>query len=470
MIDINFVEFSKKSDSFEKNLDNGYKKRQGVFYTDVNLSYKLIEFLNLDKTKKFYEPNCGSGSFVYAAKRYGFEEIYAADIDKNMVSLSRKLTGLKASQIKTIDTIGNHTDEILKKFKVKEKFDYIIGNPPYVPINQESPINSEDYFFLRNVKDSGNNLFIASLYKALEIVKTKGLISFIIPKNFLHVASYSLLRKKLLRENTIHSIIDLGKCFKGVRGEQIVFSVIKSSPKTNNRIKFCRLEDDNEIVLLSEIEQNVYSNEILFFDSNESFELYKKLNKSYQSFGDIYSGYVGRGRSKEEDAISGKEIRKFGFKSRRSPQKGNQLFIQNIYSAEAGIIAAFAGDLQASETVTVITDGDEKMCRYILGILHTRLCNYYLVKFCFNNSKLTMHTDAKYLKKIPLVREKKTFNQVVNIVKQLEKVEYMSDVWFDFLEDLNSLVYKIYNISNAEASYINGEMKKIQSEKWNANK
>lgn len=464
-----FNKFKEISSAFEHSLENDYKKKQGVYYTDVQLSYKIIEFLDLDDTKTFYEPNCGSGSFIYAAQKYGFKKIYGADIDKEMVTLARKLTGLKANQIKIIDTIGNRSNDILKKFKVGKKFDYIIGNPPYVPVTQDNAINSEDYFFLRNIKDSGNNLFIASLYKALEIVEEQGLVSFIIPKNFLHVSSYALLRKRLLKENTIHSIIDLGKYFKGVRGEQIVFTLINKL-SYSNKIKFCKLEENTEIVVLSEIEQSFYSNEILFFKSNKEFELYKKLNQTYQSFDDICTGYVGRGRNKDTSAISGKEIRKFGFKNKAVPQNGNQIFIQNIYSAEAGIIASFAGELLASETVTVFTDGDEKMCRYILGILHTRLCNYYLIKFCFNNSKLTMHTDAKYLKKIPLVKEEKTFNQVINIVKQLEKVEYMSSVWFEFLEDLNKLVYRIYNITPEEIHYIDNEMKKIQSEKWNANK
>ncbi|EMB57528.1 Eco57I restriction-modification methylase domain-containing protein [Streptococcus mutans] len=465
----NFTEFQLKSDNFENSLDEGYKKQQGIYYTNAQLSYTILKFLNLDKTKTFFEPNCGSGSFIYAAQKYGFESVYGADLDKNMVTFCRKNTGLKAEKIKCLDTIGMDFHDILKKFKKTKKFDYVVGNPPYVPIDKGINIDSDDYFFLRNVKDSGNNLFIASLYRALDIVNDHGMVSFIIPKNFLHVASYSLFRKKLIREVSIHSIIDIGRYFKGVRGEQIVFT-FKRHYDHNNTIKFCKLDDSYEIEILSKVEQLFYSDEILFFESNQSFELYKKLNQNYQRFQDICTGYVGRGKSSEIGAVFGKEIRKFGFKNIVIPEKGNQLFIQNIYSAESGVIASFGGNLAATQTVTVLTDGDEKMCRYILGILHTRLCNYYLLKYCFNNSRLTMHTDAKYLKKIPLVREEKTFEQVINIVKQLEKVEYMSTLWFEFLEALNDLVYKIYKITPEEITYIDKEIKKVQSEKWNANK
>ena len=172
------------------------------------------------------------------------------------------------------------------------------------------------------------------------------------------------------------------------------------------------------------------------------------------------------------DAVIGKDIRKFGFKDRDVPKKGNQVFIQNIYSAESGIIASFAGDYEASQTVTIFTDGDEKMCRYIVGILHSRLCNFYLFKFCYNSSKLTMHTDRKYLENIPLVKDDTTreFSQLIEAVKALEKLEYMGSDWFDMLESLNSIVYKIYNIDEKEAAYIDAEMLSIQSKRWSNGK
>ena len=108
------------------------------------------------------------------------------------------------------------------------------------------------------------------------------------------------------------------------------------------------------------------------------------------------------------------------------------------------------------------------MCRYILGFLHSRLCNYYLLKFCFNNSKLTMHTDAKYLKKLPLVKDSKTFLRVISVVKSLEKIDYMSEDWFEMLESLNNLIYKIYGINENEKNYIDFQMKSIQSKRWNS--
>ena len=369
---------------------------------------------------------------------------------KKAIELSKKEYGIES--LKVIDTLANSGDAILKQFKLKEPVDFVIGNPPYAPMSTDIVIDTTDYLFLRNVKDSGSNLFVAALYRAFELTKTKGIISYIIPKNLLHVASYGLLRRTIVNEKKIISIVDIGRYFKNVRGEQIILTLQNSFEKDNN-IEFYKYEN-NEFVKKLEVPQKFYSDEILMFDSKEDFNIYQTLEGNYKKFSDICTGYVGRGKSKEPTAIVGKEIRKFSFKNTPVPKNGNKVFIQNIYSAEAGIIASFAGDLEASETVTVFTDGDEKMCRYILGVLHSRLCNYYLLKFCYNNSRLTMHTDAKYLKKLPLIIDDATFSKIISLVKSVETMEYMSDLWFERVESLNELIYQTYGISELEQAHI----------------
>lgn len=458
--------YSVKSNEYEKSLDSAYKKENGIFYTDIELSKKIIQFLNIPKEASVMDPCCGTGSFLVSAKHLGYSSVYGSDIDKNAVAIVKN--DYKVTNAKVIDTLAKTGQQTLKLFKLQEPVDFVVGNPPYAPMSKDIVIDTTDYLFLRSVKDSGSNLFIAALYRAFELVRPEGTISYVIPKNFLHVASYGMLRRMMLNEKSIVSIIDIGRYFKSVRGEQIVLT-LKNHFVENNNIELYKYED-NEFVKKLEVPQNFYKDEILLFDSEEDFTIYKTLEGSYKKFSDICTGYVGRGKSKSSSAITGKGIRKFSFKNVPVPKKGNKVFIQNIYSAEAGIIASFAGDLEASETVTVFTDGDEKMCRYILGILHSRLCNYYLLKFCYNDSKLTMHTDAKYLKKLPLIINDSTFTKVISIVKSLENIEYMSDTWFEMVESLNILIYQTYKIKKKEQLHIDNQMKNSQSKRWNNDK
>ena len=458
--------YSQKSKEYEKSLDSDYKKANGIFYTDIELAQKIIQFLNIPKAATIMDPCCGTGSFLISGKYLGYNSIYGADIDKSAVAVAQNEYGV--SNAKVIDTLANNGNAVLKQFKMKTPADYVIGNPPYAPISKDIVIETSDYLFLRSVKDSGSNLFVAALYRAFDLVKPNGTISYIIPKNFLHVASYSMLRKLMLNEKRIVSIIDIGAYFKNVRGEQIVLT-LENSFANDNDIYIYKYEN-NEFAKKLKVPQKFYKDEVLLFESEEDFTIYSKLEAAYKKFSDICTGYVGRGKSKLETAIAGKDIRKFSFKNSPVPKKGNKVFIQNIYSAEAGIIASFAGDLDAAETVTVFTDGDEKMCRYIVGFLHSRLCNYYLLKFCYNNSKLTMHTDAKYLKKLPLIINDITFSKVISIVKSLENIEYMNDAWFEMVESLNNLIYKTYKIEEKERRHIDCQMKSIQSKRWNSDK
>lgn len=456
------------STAYEDSLGSSFKKENGIFYTDLSLAEKMLLELNLSKDAVIMDSCCGSGVFLYAAKKHGYNNLYGVDQDKNAIAFC--LNNINDVSFNAGDSIGNSGEQLLKNIRLNQHPDVLIGNPPYVPLVNEISINW-DYSFKRRVLDSGNNLFVAALIRSLEIAKDGGLISYIIPKNFLHVSSYSLLRRTLLAEKTILAIIDIGSYFKNVRGEQIILNIKNSKATKAHKINFKKLSS-NRFVKMTNIPQSFYKDEIMIFNCNEDFSTYKKLKSSYKTMADLCNGYVGRGKSVSTTAIVGKEIRKFGYKNHSVPSNGNTVFIQNIYSAEAGIIAAFGGELEASQTVTVFTDGDEKMCRYILGILHSRLCNLFLYKYCYNYSKLTMHTDAKYLKKIPLPSQKQQaiyFDSILSLVNKLENNDYMSQAWFDCLEELNQIVYKAYDITTKESEYIDAEVKRIQSKRWLAN-
>ncbi|MDD3479281.1 MAG: N-6 DNA methylase [Paludibacteraceae bacterium] len=460
-------EYSYKMMNFESSLASSYRKANGVYYTDLLLSERMLDDLNIRNDSTILDPCCGAGSFIFSAKKKGINNIYGIDLDKNAVSFC--LNHIPDISCIQFDSLGNNGKTILNKLQIQEKVDYIIGNPPYSPIDKSTTFTTKDIVFNKKVAESGNNLFVAALIRALEMVKPNGIISYIIPKNFLHISSYGKLRKDLLKQHTIISIVDIGAYFKNVRGEQIILTIQNCLPKDNNNIIIKKLVN-TEFVAQTQVPQKYFSNEIILFNSDEDFSIYNKLNSTYQKLTDICLGYIGRGKSKNLNAITGKEIRKFGLKNTTSNLDGNQIFIQNIYSTESGIIAAFAGNLSAGETVTVLTDGNKEMCKFILGILHSRLCNFFLYHYCYNYSKLTMHTDPKYLKKIPLPdTESPLFNKIVQCVEKIEMDEYMSKSWFDNVEVLNKLIYKIYKIKRNESQYIDKEMRFVQSNKWQNN-
>lgn len=448
----------------ENKFDEGYKKNNGVFYTNPIMARLMLQQLPISRTDIIIDPCCGTGNFLSVATEMGLENVFGADTDSYAIEMCKELVAI--DNVVNMDTIGNSADVILDSLSLDNKADFVVGNPPYAPIAEDVRINTADMEFLKKVKLFGNNLFVAALIRAFELAKEGGTISYIIPKNFLHVSSYSKFRKEILKHKTIVSIVDIGAYFREVRGEQIIITFKNNESLKGHKVAFKKF-DGNEFVFATKVPQRFYNDEIIIFFSGEDHTIYKKLTSTYKTLGDFFKGYIRRGRSRSDTAISGKDLRKFGYKNQTLPKKGNKIFIQNIYSAEAGIIGAFGGELEASETITVLTDGDVNMCHYILGILHSRLCNLFLYKYCYNNSKLTMHTDAKYLARLPLVANNgEDFNRVVKIVKALGKADYLSDRWYNLTDKLNILIYFIYGLNDEEISYIDNEIKQIQSKRW----
>jgi len=446
---INLETFSLEQISHEKSLDKEFKKKNGIYYTPIELVELIFDELNINKESLILDPCSGMGSFIAVALKRGYSNIYGVDNDLATVNVVKET--LKFDNVFHYDTINNAGIDTLEMLKI-DKPQLIIGNPPYSP---------QGSFF--------GNLFVGSLIRSMDMIAKDGLISYIIPKNFLHVATYEELRKTILNKYSIESIIDIKAYFKKVRGEQIILTIRNKEPDVSHTITIKEL-DSGKLTKEFSIYQKKFENVIRLYKSVEDFRVYEILSDTYESLEDYCEGYIGRGRSKQEGAISGKELRKFGYKNRNVPDEGNKIFIQNIYSAEAGVIGAFAGNLEAQETVTIITNSDKDTCKYLLGIIHSRLCNYYLYNYCYNASRLTMHTDRKYISQIPIVMaEGEKFDKYVELVTKLEKIDYLSDKWHDIFEKMNQLTYDIYGIDTKERKFIEKSVKKIQSARWTKN-
>lgn len=484
-MELSFDRYKVASNEYETSLTAEFKKNNGVFYTDILLADKMFcaikKYIGIGSV--VLDPCCGAGAFLAVANKYGFTNTYGLDIDKGAIEFC--IANIPKITVSTFNFLEATTKKTLKSLDLEDKVDCIIGNPPYVPIAGNVKVEGE-YTFRRQVSDMGNNLFVAALLRSLSILKDDGVLSYILPKNFLHVASYSRLRESLLKDYTILSIVDIGSYFKNVRGEQIILTIKNRKPRTkqnkieiksyraNRFVRSCKVYQSFylEPSVKIEKEQSNIANVILLFDDEKDRRIYEHLTNTFVTLNNCRNGYIGRGKSKSEKAIIGNDIRKFGYKTKPLPNDdGKQIFIQNIYSAEAGVIAAYGGKLEASQTVTIFTDSDLKMCRFILGILHSRLCNYFLYRYCYNRSRLTMHTDAKYLKTIPLpshsgIDFSNDFDKVLPIVTALENDEYLTQKWFEDMERLNNVVYEIYGFDSELAEYIDTEVQKVQSKRW----
>lgn len=156
------------SDLYENSLSENEKKALGIYYTpkyviDYIVNKILTEHdFNKNPSPKILDMSCGCGNFlleVYDVLYKKFEVIkndinienihehiiknciYGIDIDQNAVNVLKYSLRNKEIDSSTTDKFNIYCfdslmyegiDDTLKEIFWDEKFDYIIGNPPYI--------------------------------------------------------------------------------------------------------------------------------------------------------------------------------------------------------------------------------------------------------------------------------------------------------------------------------------------------
>ena len=318
-------------------------------------------------------------------------------------------------------------------------------------------------------------------------------MAFVLPKTLLRVNSYKKLRKFLIENMQILQIFDLGDFFKEVKGEQIVLIAKKKEGQRRTKIKI--LKDKNE--KLEKQKSITISNKVLRKHNNipilENKKQYKLVNKikdegkELRNLSQIFRGIsispnsdhvYTKKRKNSLPIIKGENISKFNFNTTfflkktfiKNNQKlvdktrKNKIILQNIFSCESGIISAIdTKGLPTFDTVTNLVLNDKKITqKYLLGLLNSKLINFYLTYAIFNRSKLTMHTDKSYIGKIPIknpVKEKQ--KEIEKIIQKLLK----RGIDAKKMENLDNKVYKLYKVNEEEKDIIDRSLKEIMSEK-----
>lgn len=173
-------------------------KQLGQVMTPINIVNHMINILCLSKeeinTKLFLDNSCGDGAFIKALINIGVPpiHIYACDIDKE---ISKLITTLIPQENFYLGSAFDKTDWF-------NKFDYVIGNPPYVRIhNLDASLKN----FLKinyNTCTGMFDLYYGFYELGLQFLNNKGTLLYITPNSFIKNISGKNLRK--LMENEIN--------------------------------------------------------------------------------------------------------------------------------------------------------------------------------------------------------------------------------------------------------------------------
>ncbi len=101
---------------------------------------------------------------------------------------------------------------------INQKFDLIIGNPPFFVINKDEVENEYKQFF-----KCRPNIFILFIIKSLNLLLPNGILSFILPKNFLNTYYYDKTREYIYKNYYIMNIIECNDKYLDTQQYTVIF-------------------------------------------------------------------------------------------------------------------------------------------------------------------------------------------------------------------------------------------------------
>lgn len=295
------------------------KKINGAFFTPSYIVDYIINTIRPTEKAKIIDPSCGSGAFLlgvikYYTQRYGKsvsqcikENIYGSDILAYNVLRSKLLLvlcGLTYKESIDINDINIIQCDSLKQ-SWSQKFDVVIGNPPYVKF-QDMEDDTRDFLLKEweTTKYGTFNLYFAFFELGLKLLKEDGRMGYITPNNYFTSLAGECLRNFFQNKRCIYQIVDFGST--KIFDVQTYTAITFLNKEKNDFIAYSRINDEEDpISFLSET--TFTPNEYIHL-ANKKWRLLcgsereniQKLEHSGTPLGDMFDICVGIATLKDE--------------------------------------------------------------------------------------------------------------------------------------------------------------------------
>ncbi len=254
------LQYSYLSINLSKKICKEDKKKDGIFFTPNGIIRKNIELLDyyMEKINTILEPSCGSCEYIYALnKEYPSKKIVGIEYNDDIYNEISKIS-LNNVEI----TKGNY-------LKTEDnKYDLIIGNPPFY-VMKKSEVETEyyDYFTGRP------NIFVLFILKSLKKLNNNGILSFVLPVNFMNGLYYDKIRKYIARNYTILNL-----------------TIFKNN---EDNIKFIDTTQETILLIIQNkppsVDDNRYTKNIYQYTVYNDIENIEYLNGIYNSTTNLYN-------------------------------------------------------------------------------------------------------------------------------------------------------------------------------------
>ena len=216
------------------------KRKIGSFYTPKIISDFLVDYLSdkmIGRALNVLEPSSGDGIFIKSIYNHStlskqINKIVA--VEREVVELDKVKSITKSKTLKTI-----HSDFLDFQNNNTDKFDLVIGNPPYI---KKSILAAEQISHCENIhkifpalsENKIKNIWTAFLVRSIDFLNVDGILAFVLPSELLQVKFSAELRTLILNEFERVEIFTFNELlFKDCKGQDTVLLI--GEKKSNNK-------------------------------------------------------------------------------------------------------------------------------------------------------------------------------------------------------------------------------------------
>lgn len=529
------------------------RRSQGIYYTPQYVVRYIVQQTLGDLLKsgrdphslKIVDPACGSGAFLIEAfdvldlwlaktepdvptrerrERILRENIFGIDLDEQAIEVTRLNLMLRAvSERGMLPLLTNirHGNSLIDSKEVGGdtafdwetlgKFDVVIGNPPYIPM-EEISLEQKDYFkeSHQELKRKYDTSIIFLLLGLRKLLKPDGKLGFISSVAWQTGENFNFVRKLVFEKYGVSEIINLP--FDVFSDAYVDTGIFIINGQKNNQYKIHQFDKKEQIVSLEKLPFTSVASELVVAPSYKViYNLFASnflMNKrqGFVTLGDISYSTQGLSTSgfklnaertdlhQTPFMLDGKmdrydlQVYETGFVDITKNQNlakfymlGEKLLIRRIISRGNRMLVAYTKDeMVFNKDVSPFVVRDSFQTKYVLGILNSKLLSYIYT----NTSSIAMKDDFRQttlaeLRRLPIPRlnlddpvQKSQHDAIVRLVEKmlalkaelarLENVlddkrhQVQADIEYTD-KQIDGLVYAVYGLTPEEIAVVEGK-------------
>ena len=301
----------------------GCRKQYGQFFTSANTARYMAKMFNFDLSKpeiSILDTGAGTGILSAAIAESLMKQGFQGKISITCYETDSKVIPILNDNLQYICTKTNANCSIIQQNYIttqsfedgllatsETRFDYVIGNPPYLKISKDAP----EAKHMPSICHGAPNLYFLFWAMAILNLKEDGELVYIVPRSWTSGAYFNKFRKYLFCNavlKDIHLFISRDKVFneESVLQETIIVRIKKSRSKPKNiRISSCSTDNFTDFSLFQVPYSTVVgSNGYVFLPTNnDEVEILSRVNSFTNTLRTInapmHTGLVVDYRSRE---------------------------------------------------------------------------------------------------------------------------------------------------------------------------